>query len=237
MSPTTDIYGISTSTILTQTIQIPIKFYPESGSHNIPKVETLALIDSGAGGIFIDKAYQQQLKLPTNRLSKPIKVHNVDGTRNKTGQITKYIMLILYVAGRCGIEIALVTGLGRQKLILGTPWLKGWNPNIDWKKGCLSWRDTAEGTVKTPVEEPKSLKSLERNETSRKMLKNSEGRSKTFRETAIMSLWCCSEKRDKPVEGYMRQTVWGLDDRIQEGIDDLDKRHIKNLWGTGRPTD
>ena len=213
-----DIYGIS-PTILTKTIQIPIKFYPESGSHNIPKVETLALIDSGAGGIFIDKEYQQQLKLPIHRLPRSIKVKNVDGTKNKTGEITGYIIIEIHVAGRHATEIAFVTGLGRQRIILGVPWLRGWNPDIDWKKSSLEWRDTAEATtVKTPAEEPKQLKFLERKEMSRKMLKNSGWNLKQSRDTAVMSLWC----QEGPVEGYMHQIVWGADDLSCEGMDNLD---------------
>jgi hypothetical protein len=34
----------------------------------------------------------------------------------------------------------LVTGLGRQKVILGCPWLTKQNPIIDWAKGTLEWR-------------------------------------------------------------------------------------------------
>ena len=74
VSPTMDIYGIFPTTFITKTIQTPIKFYPETGSHNPRKVETLALIDSGAGGIFMDQEYQQQLEIPTHQLNIPIKV-------------------------------------------------------------------------------------------------------------------------------------------------------------------
>ncbi|KAF9522307.1 hypothetical protein CPB83DRAFT_777263, partial [Crepidotus variabilis] len=34
-----------------------------------------------------------------------------------------------------------VTGLGKQKVILGFPWLTDQNPDIDWRKGTLRWRD------------------------------------------------------------------------------------------------
>ena len=36
----------------------------------------------------------------------------------------------------------LVTGLGKQKFILGFPWLHEQNPNINWKTGDFSWRET-----------------------------------------------------------------------------------------------
>jgi hypothetical protein len=33
-----------------------------------------------------------------------------------------------------------VTGLGKQKIILGFPWLHKYNPNIDWKKGEVTFK-------------------------------------------------------------------------------------------------
>jgi hypothetical protein len=34
----------------------------------------------------------------------------------------------------------LVTGLGKQKIILGYPWFKQTNPDINWKECTLTWR-------------------------------------------------------------------------------------------------
>ena len=34
----------------------------------------------------------------------------------------------------------MVTGLGKQKIILGFPWLRETNLIIDWEKGTLEWR-------------------------------------------------------------------------------------------------
>jgi hypothetical protein len=33
-----------------------------------------------------------------------------------------------------------VTGLGKQEIILGLPWLHKHNPMIDWKKGEIAWK-------------------------------------------------------------------------------------------------
>jgi hypothetical protein len=33
-----------------------------------------------------------------------------------------------------------VTGLGKQKIILGFPWLHKYNPIIDWKKGEITFK-------------------------------------------------------------------------------------------------
>ena len=49
-----------------------------------------------------------------------------------------------------------VTGLGKQKIILGYPWFKQNNPEIDWEKCTLTWQneqDNHEPTPKPSVEE------------------------------------------------------------------------------------
>ena len=33
-----------------------------------------------------------------------------------------------------------VTGLGKQKVILGFPWLRDENPNVDWKTSEIHWK-------------------------------------------------------------------------------------------------
>ena len=33
----------------------------------------------------------------------------------------------------------MVVGLGHRQIILGMPWLKTWNPRIDWKSHSLSF--------------------------------------------------------------------------------------------------
>jgi glucan biosynthesis protein len=40
------------------------------------------------------------------------------------------------------MERFLITGLGNQKVILGSPWLRKHNPEINWKEGTLHWRTT-----------------------------------------------------------------------------------------------
>lgn len=56
-------------------------------------MESLVLLDSGAGNNFINSRLTELWKLPTKPLSKPIKVKNVDGTENKLGKITHYVEL------------------------------------------------------------------------------------------------------------------------------------------------
>ena len=46
-------------------------------------IETKALLDTGAGGKFINQNFVQNQKIKTKNLEHPIEVFNVDGTPNK----------------------------------------------------------------------------------------------------------------------------------------------------------
>ena len=70
-----DIHFVQTN-MTANTISLPI-LIKKSESENI---ETLALIDSGAGGKFINLKYAKQLGLPILPLKKPIMAWNMDGT-------------------------------------------------------------------------------------------------------------------------------------------------------------
>ena len=78
-------------------------------------VETLALIDSGAGGKFIDQNFAKKEKLETKDLENPLVVYNVNGTLNKTGTIRKYVDFPMIINGKKTTEWVLVTSLGKLK--------------------------------------------------------------------------------------------------------------------------
>jgi hypothetical protein len=44
----------------------------------------------------------------------------------------------------------LVTGLGKQKIILGYPWFKQINPDINWKECTLTWQTKQDERKPTP---------------------------------------------------------------------------------------
>ena len=56
-------------------LSIPLKIKTETET-----IETQALLDSGAGGKFIDQNYAKILNQPLETLDKPIPAVNVDGT-------------------------------------------------------------------------------------------------------------------------------------------------------------
>ena len=149
MSPSLNIHAVTTH-IIANTISLPI----EIKKNEYESVETLALIDSGAGGKSINWKYAEQLGLPIRTLKRPILARNVDGTINKTRTITSYVDLTMKIDKRVIDIQLLVTGLGNQRIILGFPWLNECNPDINWKTGEFKWRSLRPLKVKRFHDKP-----------------------------------------------------------------------------------
>lgn len=131
---------------------IPIQITSESQNQT---VDTEAMLDTGAGGKFIDQNFSRKLDLPRFKLKEPIRVKNVDGTLNKTGTVTHYVKLDLTIKGRTRMHKLLITGLGKETIILGLPWFTEENPEINWQTQELNWRtdpDLNPDTLETPTE-------------------------------------------------------------------------------------
>src|ERR1700733_15331770 len=103
-----------------QSMQLPLTI-EISGTETI---ETNALLDSGAGGVFINAEYARQLGLRMIPLPKPIITRNVDDTPNKRGEMTHYVLIHLVVGEKRILAKAHIIGLGKESLILGLPWLQ-----------------------------------------------------------------------------------------------------------------
>ncbi|KAF8229488.1 hypothetical protein L208DRAFT_1480523 [Tricholoma matsutake] len=81
------------------------------------------LLDSGVTGLFIDSHLVQQHRLNTRSLSRLIPVYNVDGSPNEAGAIQEVADLVLHYKDHSEHALFAVTQLGKQKVILGYPWL------------------------------------------------------------------------------------------------------------------
>ena len=75
------------------------------------------MIDCGAGEAFIDQNFAKKFK--QRKLDHPLTAKNVDGTINKKGTIKNYVDLEFKIDSRKFKEQFYVTGLGKQKIILG----------------------------------------------------------------------------------------------------------------------
>ena len=103
-----------------------------SKSHRFQTVP--ALLDSGANTTFIDKAVAERMGLMLEALTNPIRIFNVDSSRNSAGDMTHAVNLTVNFLGHREELHTEVTNLGKNSLILGYTWLKKHNPSIDWKK-------------------------------------------------------------------------------------------------------
>jgi len=54
-------------------------------------VTVKALLDSGATGMFVDRKFAERSRFKMNKLERPLKVTNVDGSNNSGGNITHKI--------------------------------------------------------------------------------------------------------------------------------------------------
>src|SRR6266576_1606322 len=104
---------------------------------NLKTAETKALIDSGTKGKFIDGTIINWRNVI--RLKKPITVRNVDGTYNEMGKICYKTKICYNMKQNQFEDWFYITKLGDQKVILGLPWLKQVNPDIDWSTGTVSF--------------------------------------------------------------------------------------------------
>jgi len=108
-----NIHNVFVAKINNKTISLPISF-PTKRLDEEKIVEEKGLLDSGAGGEFINQNYARQKNLEIKTLPRPIAAFNVDGTKNKTGTITKYVNLDLDIGSRTMNTRLLVTRLGKQ---------------------------------------------------------------------------------------------------------------------------
>ena len=154
VSPSIAIDHVQVAEIEKNTMTLSIKISGKNIDQKTVKIK--ALLDTGAGGKFINQNFIQNQKIKTKNLEHPIKVFNVNRTPNKQGTIMKYTQLNLTINGCTRPHNLFITGLGKQKIILGYPWFKQNNPEIDWEKCTLNWQkeqDNCKPTPKPLVEE------------------------------------------------------------------------------------
>ena len=94
-------------------------------------IVTEALLDSGATGLVMSKEFARKHKFRRTELERPVHVRNVDGTFNYAGLIVDTVEIEIFFKGhkeRMSIDV-----MGGQKwgVILGMPWLRHYNPEID----------------------------------------------------------------------------------------------------------
>ena len=119
------------------------------------EVKLAAMVDSEATALFISRQYVLQNKMVQIPLAKLIQLYNIDGTLNKAELIAASVKLYMTVGDQIRLWEFLVMDIGTENVILGLPWLRHMNPNIDWETGemkllskedSLEWQPVAELT-------------------------------------------------------------------------------------------
>src|SRR5258708_23381780 len=82
-----------------------------------------ALIDSRATKNFIDPRTVSRMKLPTKKPDRDRTIHNIDGTTNSAGNITRKCILNIGVRGQTKEQEFFITNLGQDRVVLGYPFL------------------------------------------------------------------------------------------------------------------
>ncbi len=129
MSPSLCIPTVVIARVSNKTISVPISLRELQKDNKTVDFE--ALLDSGAGGLFIDETFAKRNDFTLHELPEPLNAYNVDGTLNKKGTITSYVEADLKIGERIKQTRLYVTGLGKQKVILGFPWLQDENPRLE----------------------------------------------------------------------------------------------------------
>ena len=101
------------------------------------KADERTLIDSGATENFMDHSMIQRLGIGMRKLPILRRIFNVDGTENIAGRLTEFCTLRVRKGDQSHLQTFYITSLSTDRAILGYPWLKTFNPRINWEEGRI----------------------------------------------------------------------------------------------------
>ncbi|OSC99797.1 hypothetical protein PYCCODRAFT_1347300, partial [Trametes coccinea BRFM310] len=97
------------------------------------------LFDSGADATIINRKLIQQYGLPTIKLPKEIRFRNADDSINTIEMVTHRVKGNFIVRGHPLPTNFYVADLGRDNATLGMPWIRRYNPKVDWVTGQFNF--------------------------------------------------------------------------------------------------
>ena len=89
-----------------------------------------ALIDSGATESFISPDLVTHFCIPTYLLPKPRTICNVDGTKNKIGEVKEAAIIDIKYNNKITTHTFYMIDLGDDHMLLGMPFLAATNPDV-----------------------------------------------------------------------------------------------------------
>ena len=103
-------------------------------------VEIKGLIDTGADAVIVNKKIVDKYNLPTVRLPKTLTFRNADDSVNSMGTITHRVEGTFNLHGKKLPTNWYVADIGRDNVLFGMPWIRKYNPNIDWESGRITFK-------------------------------------------------------------------------------------------------
>jgi hypothetical protein len=105
---------------------------------NISGTDFHAMIDSGATGNYMDPRAQKRLGIPGQKKEQPVPLTGLNGEKLAERGITDESGYVDMEIGAHHERINFdITRLGRDDIILGSPWLRKHNPEIHWENEQL----------------------------------------------------------------------------------------------------
>jgi len=92
-----------------------------------------ALLDSNTTGMFMNKKTTAKHRFRLQKLERPVRVKNVNGTYNSSGAIMHQIEVNVYYKSHVERMRIDIYDLGKTEVILGMPWLAAHNLEINWE--------------------------------------------------------------------------------------------------------
>jgi hypothetical protein len=103
-----------------------------------------SLIDSGATANFINPQIVEKLCIPKVSLDQPRNIHMLDRSLPKTGKVWSKVFLKFTCQGIPSSAKFLICPIGNNQVILGMPWLRSQNPDINWKEQIVTLSETVQ---------------------------------------------------------------------------------------------
>jgi hypothetical protein len=143
------------------------------------------MLDSGATAVFINKRFVSQHNILCRPLTRPIALHNIDGSINKAGSLTHFAHLTMNIGSKYTEKLDfLIMDLSSEDIILRLLWLCWINLEVNWDTGTMELPDSPEPD------------SFPNNSLSKKISANC-ATCHTWIKAGIISettdeLWCCT---------------------------------------------
>lgn len=129
-------------------IVVPVSLHHRLSDSSSVTLSTLALVDSGATSDFLDADFVKQHQLMLIAKPEPVPLFVIDGRPIASGAVTHSCSVSAQVGSSSQTFNLDVAKLGAYPLVLGMPWLRTVNPDIDWRKRIVTFRDSSSLPVK-----------------------------------------------------------------------------------------